>query len=188
MEPPVMLTADVDLIVVHAPQDGELAAFVVRRVRGVAQKMPILIALDGGQLSRLSPDWGHDDFVLLPTNPHELLARLRAIEWKYSDFSQPSRIKTGELVIDIEAHVVQCAGRSVALTHREFELLVELVTYRGAVVRRASILSKIWAVRGAAADRAGRSLDVHIRRLRAKLQGTVSIETVRSVGFRLVVS
>ena len=183
-ESPMRLCADTDVVVVNAAEDGELGAFILRRVRSASQTVPVLLALELSQLSRLDPAWGHDDFVLLPLIPHELLARIRAVEWARSDFSQPARIKVGELVVDIEEHQVTAAGRELAMTHREFALLVELATHRGTILRRSAILQKIWNVKPNTAQRAGRSLDVHIRRLRTKLAGLAVIETVRAVGFR----
>lgn len=184
LENPSVICGETDVVLVRAADDGDLGAFVVRRVRACSQTIPVLVAIEVSQLSRLDPSWGHDDFVLMPVIPHELLARIRAIEWNKSDFSQPDRIKAGELVIDIEAHHVTVAGRQVSMTQREFELLVELANHRGTVLRRATILADIWKVKGIAAQRAGRSLDVHVRRLRTKLSGYARIETVRGVGFR----
>jgi len=180
--PPDEIIAGADLVLVEARDDGELGRFVVQRIRSQAAKMPVLLALEVSQLSRLDPTWGHDDFVLMPYQPHELYARLRAIEWRSSEFSQPEWIKIGALVIDLAAHVVRLGAAEVPLANREFELLVYLAQARGRVRRREQILSHVWGIRRGTA---GRSLDVHVRRLRAKLASSVAIETVRGVGYRL---
>jgi DNA-binding response OmpR family regulator len=172
----------VDAVFVEAAGDGELGAFVVKRVRSVAAKIPLLLGIERSQLSRIDPGWGHDDFVLVPYDPHELVARLRAAEWRASEFAQPERIKLGPLVLDLAAHEARVGAHAVALANREFDLLVFLARGRGRVLRRAEILAHVWGVR---AESAGRSLDVHVRRLREKLGAGVRIETVRGVGYRL---
>jgi DNA-binding response OmpR family regulator len=180
--PPAEIVAGADLVLVEAGEDGELGRFVIQRVRSVGGKTPVLLGLDPSQLSRIDPSWGHDDFVLLPYQPHELYARLRACEWRASEFSQPEWIKIGSLSIDLAAHVVRLGGTEVQLANREFELLVYLAQARGRLRKREQILAQVWGVRRGTA---GRSLDVHVRRLRAKLASAISIETVRGVGYRL---
>ncbi|MDP3277628.1 MAG: response regulator transcription factor [Deltaproteobacteria bacterium] len=172
----------VDVVFVEAGADGDLGAFVIRRVRAVSPGVPLLLSIERTQLGRIDPSWGHDDFVLLPYLAHELVARLRAIEWRASAFSQPERIKVGALVVDLSVHEVSAAGRTVPVPNREFELLVLLARAQGQVVRRAKILTELWDGGG---DSASRSLDVHVKRLRERLEGVVVIETLRSVGYRL---
>lgn len=172
----------VDAVFVEAGGDGELGAFVVKRVRTVAPKIPLLLGIERSQLSRVDPAWGHDDFVVVPYDPHELVARLRAVEWRASEFSQPERVKVGALVLDVAAHEARVGPTVLALANKEFELLLFLARGRGRVLRRAEILAAVWSVRG---DAHSRSLDVHIRRLREKLGTAAHIETVRAVGYRL---
>jgi two-component system response regulator RegX3 len=171
-----------DAVFVEAGGDGELGAFVVRRVRAAAPKIPLLLGVERSQLSRLDPSWGHDDFITVPYDAHELVARLRAVEWRSSEFAQPERVKVGSLVLDIAAHEARLGPSVISLPNREFDLLVFLARGRGRVVRRSEILSSVWGQR---ADGGGRSLDVHIRRLREKLGTSVRIETIRGVGYRL---
>ncbi len=180
--PPAEIVEGADVVLVEAGDDGELGRFVVQRVRAVAGKLPLILALDATQLARLDPAWGHDDFVVLPYLPHELVARLRAAEWRRSEFSQPELIKIGALVIDLAAHVVRLGGAELPLANREFDLLVYLAQARGRVRRREQIMAQVWGIRRGTG---GRSLDVHVRRIRAKLASAVAIETVRGVGYRL---
>ncbi len=182
VSPPADIVEGSDAVFVEAGGDGELGAFVVKRVRAAAPKIPLLLGVERSQLSRLDPAWGHDDFVVVPYDAHELVARLRAVEWRTSEFSQPERVKLGALVLDVAAHEARLGPTLVALANREFDLLVFLAHGRGRVVRRAEILSAVWGQRG---DGGGRSLDVHIRRLREKLGSAVRIETIRGVGYRL---
>jgi DNA-binding response OmpR family regulator len=183
--PPEELVADVDAVFVEAAGDGELGAFVVRRVRRVASKIPLLVGIERSQLARIDPAWGHDDFVLLPYDPHELVARLRASEWRASEFAGPERVKVGALVLDVANHEARVGPTPIPLANREFELLVFLARGRGRVLRRAEILAAVWGQRSA---QGGRSLDVHVRRLREKLDGAISVRTVRGVGYRLEVT
>lgn len=182
VSPPSEIVDATDVVFVEAGGDGELGAFVVRRVRAAAPKIPLLLGVERSQLSRLDPTWGHDDFITVPYEPNELVARLRAVEWRASEFAQPERLKVGSLVLDIAAHEARLGPSVIALRNREFELLVFLARARGRVVRRSEILQSVWGQRG---NCAGRSLDVHIRRLREKLGTSVRIETIRGVGYRL---
>lgn len=180
--PPMDIVEGADAVFVEAGGDGELGAFVVKRVRGAAPKIPLLLGVERSQLARIDPSWGHDDFVVVPYDAHELVARLRAVEWRTSEFAQPERVKLGALVLDVAAHEARVGPTVISLANREFDLLVHLAMGRGRVVRRAEILSAVWGLRG---DAGGRSLDVHIRRLREKLGASVRIETIRGVGYRL---
>ena len=143
----------------------------------------MLLALRTTQLTRLDPAWGHDDFVLQPYVPQELYVRLRALEWRTSDFAQPERIKVGALLVDLAGHTVHVEGRRIDLAPMEFNLLAHLVSHRARVLGRAALLRDLWGRRGGAT----RTLDVHVRRLRSKLGASAVIETVRGVGYRLVV-
>jgi two-component system response regulator RegX3 len=180
--PPEEIVAGADLVLVEAGDDGDLGGFVVRRVRAVSPRIPLILAVATSQLMRIDPAWGHDDFVLQPYVPQELYARVRAAEWRASEFTQPERIKIGPLVIDLDAHETLLGGTRVPLANREFELLVFLARGRGRVQRREQILARVWGQRQAGASR---SLDVHVRKLRSKLAGAVAIETVRGVGYKL---
>lgn len=181
--PPAEIVAGTDLVLVEAGADGELGRFVIQRVRAIAPRVPILLAIEPGQLARVDPSWGHDDFILMPYVPHELYARLRAAEWRASEFAQPERIKVGSLVLEPAAHEAWLGGTPLQLSRREFELLALLARNRGRVVRREQILASVWRTRRTTPSR---TLDVHIRRVRAKLAGALSIETVRGVGYKLV--
>lgn len=171
-----------ELLVVDAGEDGALAGYVVRRVREANSELGVLVALSSSQLTRLDPSWGHDDFVVAPCPPGELYARVRALEWRRSAFAQPERIKVGALVLDLGSRQAQAAGRTLELARREFDLLAFLAREAGRVVRRSVLLEKVWGLRGGVETR---SLDVHVRRLREHLGGTVLLETVRGVGYRL---
>jgi DNA-binding response OmpR family regulator len=183
LAPPEALAANADAVIVEAGDDAEVGRFVIARLRGLQRRVPVILTLTTAQLTRLDPAWGHDDFALQPYVPQELYARLRALEWRTSDFAQPERVKAGALLIDIAGHEATVDGRRVDLAPMEFTLLAHLVTHRARVLGREALLRDLWGRRGGAT----RTLDVHVRRLRAKLGSAAIIETVRGVGYRLVV-
>jgi hypothetical protein len=160
---------------------AELFAFhagASQRLEAIARAIVVEVGV-----SRHDPTSGFDDFVLLPLVPAELYARVRAVEWKRSEFSTEERLKVGELVIDRAAREVLVAGTVVALTAREFDLLVFLADRRGRVVRRAELLEGVW---GPSYEGGPRTIDIHVRRLRAKLGGAFELTTSRGTGYRLV--
>lgn len=138
--------------------------------------LPRLAAIDFSQ--------GFDDFILAPIVPAELYARIRQLDWKAAAFGSDEVIKIGELVIDIAGHEVHLSGRRIEFTHQEFELLRFLADNRGRVYSREQLLQTVW---GYAYVGGTRTVDIHVRRLRAKL-GTSSnggfIATVRNVGYK----
>jgi DNA-binding response OmpR family regulator len=182
LAPPAEVAARADIVLVETGDDAEVGRFVLGRLRGLDERVPAILALRTSQLTRVDPAWGHDDMVLQPYVPQELYVRLRAVEWKTSEFDQPERIKLGDLVIDPAAHVVTLAGRRVTLAPMEFTLLTHLARHRARVLRRDALLRDVWGVRGMTT----RTVDVHIQRLRARFEGALHIETVRGVGYRLV--
>jgi DNA-binding response OmpR family regulator len=172
-------------IVVEVGARPDLGPLVLRGLRREPRLDGVgaILALDHTHVSRHDPTSGFDDFVLLPLVPAELYARVRAVEWKRSEFSTEERLKVGELVIDRAAREVLVAGTVVALTAREFDLLVFLADRRGRVVRRAELLEGVW---GPSYEGGPRTIDIHVRRLRAKLGGAFELTTSRGTGYRLV--
>lgn len=172
------------VVVVEAGSRADIGGLVLRRVRKEARLAEVgaLLALDHGQVARLDPAHGFDDFVLLPFVPAELYARVRAIEWKRSEFTNEERVKVGGLVIDRPAREVIRGGAVVSLTAREFDLLVYLAEHRGKVVGRAELLERVW---GHEYEGGQRTIDIHVRRLRAKLGPDLELTTYRGAGYRL---
>lgn len=175
-----------DVIIVDSGDDMGAA----RRAREalaahpVLADVPILLAVGVPRLASLDFSLGFADFVLRPWVPAELYARLRQIDWKTSAYGSDEEIRVGDLVIDLAGREVEVAGRRVSLTPQEFELLRFLAENLGRALERDEILRKVW---GYSAGAATRTVDIHIRRLRAKL-GTPwdrQIETVRNVGYKL---
>jgi len=179
--PAATYTRDVDVLVMEAGEDAEVGRFVLGRVRALETPVPVLLAVRTSQLTRVDPSWHYDDLVLQPYVPQELYVRLRTLEWRASEFAHPERIKLGALLLDLAAHEALLSGRRLPLTPREFALLTHLAVHRGRALARASILRDVWQTRSTDT----RTLDVHIRRLRAHLGDAVVLETVRGVGYRL---
>lgn len=145
---------------------------------------PTLLALTVPRLSALDFSAGFDDFVLRPIVPAELYARLRQLDWKTSAFGTDEVIKAGDLVIDMAGYEAHLAGRRLDFTHQEFELLRFLAQNRGRVFTREQLLQKVWGYKYAGGTR---TVDIHVRRVRAKLgvRAGSLIETVRNVGYKM---
>jgi DNA-binding response OmpR family regulator len=133
---------------------------------------------------------GADDYVVKPFGLEELLARIDAVARRTrTDRARAETLGTleaGLLVLDLDARQAWSAGRDLALTPKEYDLLRLLLTHRDRVCSRSMILDQVW---GAAYETASRTLDVHVAALRTKLgaQAPVDIRTVRGVGYRLEV-
>jgi DNA-binding response OmpR family regulator len=135
-----------------------------------------------GQVARVEPSSGFDDFILVPYVPTELYARIRALEWKHSEFLTEERLKIGSIVIDRAAHEVTLDGRRVTFTAKEFALLAFLSANRGRVFSREALLARVW---GARYEGGARTVDIHVRRVRAKLGDALPLETLRGAGYKL---
>lgn len=171
-------------IIIEAGDRPDLAVVALRAARRepLFADTPALIALPTRQVARVEPSTGFDDFILFPYVPAELYARIRALEWRRSEFSNEERLKVGGLVIDRAAHEVTLDGRRVVLTAKEFSLLLFLASHRGKVFTRSSLLAKVW---GARYEGGPRTVDIHVRRLRAKLGDALPLETLRGAGYKL---
>lgn len=125
-----------------------------------------------------------DDFILVPVVPAELYARLRQLDWRLAAFESGERLKVGDLHIDLAGYEAHLRDRKLELTHQEFELLKFLAQHRGKVWTREQLLSKVWGYRYFGGTR---TVDIHVRRLRAKLgaPADLMIETVRNVGYKM---
>ncbi|GAC1543561.1 MAG: hypothetical protein NVS3B10_07740 [Polyangiales bacterium] len=156
------------------------------RVADALREAPVLAAIGTRSITGLDPASGHDDFLAWPAPPAELYARVRQLEWRASAYADEERVKLGPLSIDMATREVAIAGaeggRSIGLTAREFALLVALATRRGRVLTRETLLDVVW---GADYDGGAKTVDVHVRRLRAKLGEALPLETIRGAGYVL---
>ena len=123
------------------------------------------------------------DLPLAPVGPRELDARLKHLFWRTGGGTRPELVEYGSLVLNLETYQAAVAGRPLDLTYMEYELLKFLASHPGKVFTRETLLSRVW---GYEYYGGARTVDVHIRRLRAKLgeEHANLIQTVRSVGYR----
>lgn len=174
------------IVIFEARDELERATRSLRAVEAVAAltETPRLLVVSVPRLSGLDFSVGFDDFVLAPLVPAELYARMRQLDWKSATFGSDEVIKVGDLVIDVAGYEAQLAGRRIAFTHQEFELLRFLAQSRGRVFTRDQLLQKVWGYQYGGGTR---TVDIHVRRLRAKLgpQAGGLIGTVRNVGYKM---
>jgi len=145
---------------------------------------PLLMLVSGTQLGDLElRDDLYDDFCLAPFHPRELEARLKHLMWRTGHGTRPELVEYGDLVLNLETYQAAIAGKRLDLTYMEYELLKFLSSHPGKVFTRETLLSRVW---GYEYYGGARTVDVHIRRLRAKLGEANAnlIQTVRSVGYR----
>ncbi len=176
-----------DLVIVDlercATEPGKLLA-VLHRERSL-KELPFILLVPETQLGRLDFRWGIDDYLTLPVSPQRLAERLNFLLWKLHRVELKNGIAHGTLTIDFDRYEVRVKGEPVDLTFKEFELLRFLATHPGRVFSREALLDKVWGY-----DYYGgtRTVDVHVRRLRAKVEvgGATYIETVRNVGYKFL--
>ncbi len=181
----------------NEPEDGWGGAIVMadRSVEG-AMKLavalrkrdfplePLIMVVRSDQLASLEQNRDlFDDFVLSPLNHRELESRLKHQYWRMGRGSGPELVEYGELVLNVETYQAVIARRPLDLTYMEYELLRFLAQHPGKVFTRETLLNRVW---GYEYYGGARTVDVHVRRLRAKLgeEHANLIQTVRSVGYR----
>ena len=146
---------------------------------------PILVVVSEQTVTRFRFETGADDFLLTGASTSEIAARLDLLTRKAGRGDDPAVLKIGDLTVNPENYQVYVRGHPLDLTYKEFELLKFLAQRPGRVCDRDLLLREVWGY-----DYYGgtRTVDVHIRRLRAKLgaEHEALIETIRNVGYRLV--
>lgn len=171
--------------IVCADDDTEGAFALCRALRKRDLPLePVLLMVSVTQLEDLElREDLYDDFCVTPFQPRELEARLKHLFWRTGRGTRPELIEYGALVLNLETYQAALAGKPLDLTYMEYELLKFLATHPGKVFTREVLLSRVW---GYEYYGGARTVDVHIRRLRAKLTDEHAglIQTVRSVGYR----
>jgi two-component system alkaline phosphatase synthesis response regulator PhoP len=145
--------------------------------------LPVIALMPKGILDGIASDFDIDDFVVRPFNFSELDARIRRLLNRTKGESAQDSVRGGDLVIDIDKCEVSVKGRLVVLTYKEYELLKFLMHHKGKVFTRESLLNEVWGYDYYGGDR---TVDVHIRRLRSKIEDAdhTFIETVRNIGYK----
>ncbi len=163
--------------------DGALKLAVSLRKRDFPLQ-PLIMVVRSEQLVSLEQNRDlFDDFVLSPLNHRELEWRLKHQYWRLGRGTGPELVEYGELVLNVETYQAVIARRPLDLTYMEYELLRFLAQHPGKVFTRETLLNRVW---GYEYYGGARTVDVHVRRLRAKLgeEHANLIQTVRSVGYR----
>ena len=178
-----------DLVLLDARRDLVAARATSRVLRSTGSSAPLLAVVTEGGLAAVATDWGLDDVLLDTAGPAEVEARLRLALGRAQAATAPAErseeIRSGDLSIDEATYQAKVGTTPLDLTFKEFELLKYLAQHPGRVFTRAQLLQEVWGY-----DYFGgtRTVDVHVRRLRAKLGPEYEsvIGTVRNVGYRFV--
>jgi DNA-binding response OmpR family regulator len=145
--------------------------------------VPLVVAVDGDELEQGGAVHEGHELIVLPLRPGELRARIARARRRLRGVTDDEAVRVGTLEINLATYQVSVGGRPIDFTYMEYELLKFLATHPGRVFSREALLSRVWGF-----DYYGgaRTVDVHVRRVRAKLgsEHAARIKTVRSVGYR----
>jgi two-component system alkaline phosphatase synthesis response regulator PhoP len=173
---------DPDLVLV-AGQSYSVIGGIAREIKQM-KDLPIIALMETETLTDVNGSLNLiDDFIIRPYDPRELNLRVERLLRK-NQVETGETIRCGDLVIDMAKYEVSAGGRPVMLTFKEYELLKFLAGNAGHVFTREALLNKVWGYDYYGGDR---TVDVHITRLRSKIENlsNISIETVRNIGYRL---
>lgn len=173
------------LLDIMLPEEDGMSILQHLRAGSATRQLPvIMLTAKNTEYDRvIGLDSGADDFICKPFGMMELIARVRAVLRRFQPADAIKEYHIDNLYVCPERRLVRVDGEDVVLTYKEFELLCLLAEHEGMVMTRNILMDKIW---GADMERENRTLDVHIRTLRAKLGAAGSlIDTVRGVGYRM---
>ena len=177
-----------DLVITDLAMPNMDGLELCRRLRTRTQIPIIVLSVRGEERTKVNAlDAGADDYVTKPFSSRELVARMRAVLRRRGDSEEPSTsvLESGPVRMDVERHVVMVRNNAVHLPLKEFELLEVLLRNSGRVLTRMQLIDRVWG-----ADYVGdtKTLDVHIKRLRAKVEDDparpMHIITVRGLGYK----
>jgi DNA-binding response OmpR family regulator len=185
--PALVTVPDADAVLVDGRRDLPQVRSLCKLLRSTGTGSPLILVVTEGGLAAVTADWGVDDVLLDTAGPAVVEARRRRAvgRQQLGGEEEPSEIRNGDLSVDEATYSAKLKGRVLDLTFKEFELLKYLAQHPGRVFTRAQLLQEVWGY-----DYFGgtRTVDVHVRRLRAKLGPEYEslIGTVRNVGYRFV--
>ena len=175
-----------ELVVLDLMLPGMDGLEVCRRLRAAMPALPIImLTAKADEVDRIvGLELGADDYVVKPFSPKELVARVRAVLRRAGRGDGARPLVAGGVALDAARHRVTVAGAEIALTPKEFELLQTLMESAGRVLSREHLLNRVWGY-AQASEIESRTIDVHVRRLRAKLGAAgARITTVKTIGYR----
>ncbi len=177
-----------DIVLLDLMLPGLPGTEVCRRIRSVSSVPVIMVSAKDDEVDKVvGLELGADDYVTKPYSPRELVARIRAVLRRGSDPLEevPASLGAGPVRMDVERHVVTVRGAEVAMPLKEFELLELLLRNAGRVLTRGQLIDRVW---GSNYVGDTKTLDVHIKRLRAKVEADpanpVHLVTVRGLGYK----
>jgi DNA-binding response OmpR family regulator len=181
----LVTTGPYDLVLVDSRTDLARARGLCRLLGADGLALAILAIVTEGGMVAIGPDWGVADVVLTTAGPAEVHARLRLLTARTGTTKNAGVVTLGDLTVEEETYTARLRGRPLELTYKEFELLKFLAQHPGRVFTREQLVTEVWGY-----DFFGgtRTVDVHVRRLRAKLgpEHEALIGTVRNVGYKVV--
>ncbi|CVH77674.1 Phosphate regulon transcriptional regulatory protein PhoB [Clostridiales bacterium CHKCI006] len=175
------------LLDIMLPEKDGITVLKEIRAGKETENIPVvMLTAKGSEYDKvIGLDSGADDYITKPFGMMELVSRVKAVLRRTKPKNNTETIQIDDLTIIPKSHIVKVKDQEVALTMKEYELLLLLSRHPGQVFSRDDLLEKIW---GYAFDKENRTVDVHIRTLRVKLKECGSyIETVRGVGYKLEV-
>jgi len=178
-----------DLVLLDLMLPGLPGTEVCRTLRLRSNVPIIMVTAKDGEIDKVvGLELGADDYVTKPFSSRELVARIRAVLRRRGEPEEllPATLEAGPVRMDVERHVVSIDGRSVSLPLKEFELLEILLRNAGRVLTRGQLIDRVW---GSDYVGDGKTLDVHVKRLRAKIEPDPAtpryLMTVRGLGYKL---
>ncbi|MDQ1662405.1 MAG: two-component system, OmpR family, response regulator RegX3 [Blastococcus sp.] len=183
--------AGADIVLLDLMLPGLPGTEVCRALRARSSVPIIMLTAKDSEIDKVvGLELGADDYVTKPYSARELVARIRAVLRRQGDGEPAAEgvLEAGPVRMDVERHTVSVDGRPVALPLKEFDLLEFLLRNAGRVLTRAQLIDRVWG-----ADYVGdtKTLDVHVKRLRAKLEPDPAtpkyLQTVRGLGYKLEV-
>ncbi|MGN6129274.1 MAG: response regulator [Nocardioidaceae bacterium] len=180
--------AGADIVLLDLMLPGLPGTEVCRRIRQTSTVPVIMVSAKDDEVDKVvGLELGADDYVTKPYSPRELVARIRAVLRRGSEPELvPNALEVGPVRMDVERHVVSVRGEDVKLPLKEFELLEMFLRNAGRVLTRGQLIDRVWG-----SDYVGdtKTLDVHVKRLRSKIEPDPSapalLVTVRGLGYKL---
>lgn len=179
-----------DLVLLDLMLPGQPGTEVIRQIRATSQVPVIMLTAKDSEIDKVvGLELGADDYVTKPYSSRELLARIRAVLRRQGEAEEliTSVVTAGPVRMDVERHVVSVSNAEVAMPLKEFELLEMLLRNAGRVLTRGQLIDRVWG-----SDYVGdtKTLDVHVKRLRSKIEADPAIPehlvTVRGLGYKFV--